>query len=163
MRKSLSNTGMAMKGVLLFTIVTSVLNASVLAASIDIIGEKHDDKMYSESGRPVFERSNNFALNCYYERELTEDCQKNFGYYCTETGQLATTKPTTDEGCDTCKCIKLAAASILSLDTLLQHHYDFRSKISRDSRIHGTHKECSANRSFTLIQQLHEYPANSQI
>ncbi|KAJ9655805.1 hypothetical protein H2198_005425 [Neophaeococcomyces mojaviensis] len=51
--------------------------------------------------------NNNYALVCLYEQGLTNDCQKNFGYYCTSSGRLATTKPQRDEGCDHCDCIDL--------------------------------------------------------
>ncbi|KAK5087403.1 hypothetical protein LTR24_006754 [Lithohypha guttulata] len=51
--------------------------------------------------------TNNFALVCLYDQGLTNDCQKNWGYYCGTNGALHTTKEETEEGCDLCECIDL--------------------------------------------------------
>lgn len=114
-------------------VLASFLNALVSVTLFNPIGKQYGILPNSKSSRPITERTNNYALNCYYERELTEDCQKNFGYYCTETGQLATTKPTNDEGCDTCKCIRLAAASYWYPTTLQEEAcQDYQHGLSRD-------------------------------
>lgn len=95
--------------------------------------EPFQTSLSGSSSRPV----NNYALNCYYERELTEDCAKNFGYYCTSTGQLATTKLTTDAGCDTCTCIKIASTA-LSLSPL--NHPEQPQRGGEYGRIGASHK-----------------------
>lgn len=59
--------------------------------------------------------TNDMSLVCLHDQGLTNDCQKNWGYYCTANGALKTTKPERDEGCDLCECISLTAKPVCFL------------------------------------------------
>jgi len=51
--------------------------------------------------------TNNMAMVCLYDKGLTDDCAKNWGYYCNSNGQLYTSKKDREEGCEHCECIDL--------------------------------------------------------
>ena len=56
-----------------------------------------------------------------YDQGLTNDCQKNWGYYCDTSGRLQTTKEDREDGCDHCECIDInpKPACVLGLTGML--------------------------------------------
>jgi len=74
--------------------------------------------------------TNNFALVCLYDQGLTNDCQKNWGYYCDANGGLHTTKKDREEGCDLCECVSLnpKPACILGMTGVLYCRRDIQDK-----------------------------------
>lgn len=65
----------------------------------------------SDTVRALVKR-NQCAMVCLNEKSFTWDCQNRFGYYCSASGQLRTTRKMTEEGCDLCDCISLHPKSM---------------------------------------------------
>lgn len=74
--------------------------------------------------------TNNFALVCLYDQGLTNDCQKNWAYYCDTNGGLHTTKEDREEGRGLCECIDLnpKPACILGMTGALYCQRDIHDK-----------------------------------
>ena len=65
----------------------------------------------SDTVRTLVKR-HQYAIVYLNEKAFTWDCRKRFGYYCSASGQLRTTRKMTEEGCDLCDCISLHPKSM---------------------------------------------------